>query len=293
MQANVELARRIALGCYGLEPRVEPLTRQNHAVFRLRFEQSTKVLKIAKDGDASSLRKELAILEFLREHGLPVPEVEHADAAGAYLGYAFVIMHSAGDRRVSDAISGPEETARRLFFEMGTLLARIHDVRPSVSGELGPRDGPAQRAEADELANWAADRGYLGRDAARRFHGRTMLALDGVALCHGDFHAVQCVADAERITAVVDWETAWIGNPDIDLAMTHAYLDFYCPFGLIDRFFAGYISVRPLAPEYDELSLPVRMAQALAMLRVWDQAGLEPNLLRTIELYRAYDERAG
>jgi len=294
---DTELARRIALGCYGSEPWIEPITRQNHEVYRLHYANNAKILKMGRSDDPSSLRKELMVIDLLHQKGLPVPDVEFADPAGTQHGRPYLIMRSAGERRVIDSMNGPDGLARSLFFEMGTVLARVHGVTFDRPGDIRPegivpRDAPALRREVHELADWAADRGYIGRDAAARFRALGLPSIEGVALCHGDFHAVQCVEQNGQITAVVDWESAWSGNSEIDLAVTHAYLDFYCRYELIDRFFVGYVSVRPLPDDYDRASVPVRMAQALGMMRVWDRLGLEPNLMRTIELYRAYSERA-
>lgn len=293
MSSDVELARRIALGCFGVEPRIEAISRLNNPVFRLRFPLATMILKMAPGGDATAVRKELAIIDILARHGVPAPAVEVADPDGVQLGRPFVVMRSAGDRTVADWSNDASQEGRRLFGEMGTVLARIHGIAFRESGEIRaegvvPLDTSAVRAEADRAAEWARDQGYLDRYETARFLALPTPPLEGTALCHRDFHGVQCVVDRGHIAAVVDWESAWACNPTIDLAIAHAYLDFYCAPPLVEEFFAGYASARPLPDRYDRDNLPIRMAHALGMMRVWDDQGLEPNLRRSIERFRSY-----
>lgn len=298
MSADVELARRIALGCFGLEPRIEPISRLNNVVFRLRYPHADKVLKIGTAGDPEPVRKELAIFDLLARNGLPAPSVEHADAEGAEFGRPFLVMRSAGDRTVADWADVPDEAGRSLFREMGTILARVHGITLRGSGDIragsfAPLDPAAIRERLDRAADWAGLQGYIDREESERFRSLETPPLGGSALCHRDFHAVQCVVGGGRIAAVVDWESAWASNPAVDLAIAHAYLDFYCRPTLLEAFFAGYVATRPLPDGYDRVNLPVRMAHALGMMDVWHRRGMEANLPRTIELYRAYARALG
>jgi aminoglycoside phosphotransferase (APT) family kinase protein len=255
------------------------------------------ILKMAQGGDASALRKELAIIDLLHRGGLPAPAVEFADPGGVQLGRPFILMRSAGDRTVADWANNSDAEAPTLFAEMGNVLARIHGIGFRESGEIRddgivPLDAAAIRATSDQAADWAAERGYIARDEAARFRGLATPPLEGPALCHRDFHGVQCVVARGRIAAVVDWESAWASSPVIDLAIAHAYLDFYCAPPLLDAFFSGYAAARPLPDRYDRDNLPIRMAHALGMMKVWHEQGLEPNLRRTIDLFRAYARAA-
>ena len=96
----------------------------------------------------------------------------------------------------------------------------------------------------------------------------------------------------------MDWVSAWAGNFAIDFAITHAYLDDYCPHELSRCFFAGSITIPSLPDDYDHAYIPVRMALALSLVRVWRSQGgpfwqdaLEQQGVRhVIELYRAYSQ---
>ena len=291
-----DLARRIAVQCYGAEPRVEPLSRLNNLVFRLHFPGAVKVLKVALGAGATTIAKELMLIRLLARHGVPVPVVEHDDARGERAGRAFFVMASAGERSVADWVPAGGEAARALFTEMGGVLARIHGVTFPASGDITPagiveRDSRRLLAGVYAIAEAAVGDGLLDREEAAVFRSLAMPVPEGTSLCHADFHAVQCVVREERIAAVVDWESAWAGNPAIDFAITQAYLEFYCPPALVECFAAGYTQARALPDDYADAYRPVRMAQALGLLRVWRQQGRTQNVRRAVELFRAYVRR--
>lgn len=296
MSTDAELARRIAVECYGAEPRLEPLSRLNNIVFRLRFVDGVKILKLAKGPRAGAIGKELMLIRLLAVHGVPVPVVEHADAEGARVGRPYIVMDSAGDRTVADWVPKGDEVARRLFTEMGAVLARIHGVGLPASGDITAagimrRDTGRLLQQLYALADWVVAQGLLEPAEAVLLKSLPMPDPEGTSLCHSDFHAVQCVVRDERITAVVDWESAWSGNAAIDFAIVQAYLEFYCPAALIHCFVAGYTEARALPADYGAVYRPVRMAHALGLLRVWHEQRRPENVRRAVELYRAYARR--
>jgi Ser/Thr protein kinase RdoA (MazF antagonist) len=288
-----DLASRIARHCYGREPRLEPLARYNNLVFRLRFADGAKILKLAKDADGAAIRKELRLIDLVRGHGVPAPTVEHADGQAALVGRPFFIMASAGEHTVANWIGAPSPQGPALFAEMGAVLAGIHAITLPASGDIRHDgivvpDPQADRQRLEGVAAWAHAQGFLEAGEVARFLGLDVPPLDGRTLCHRDFHPVQCVVDEGRITAVVDWQSAWAGNAAVDVAIVHAYLDAYCPSELIGDFFRGYTALRPLPPDYAAAYRPVRMAQALALLRVWHGQGRSRLVRHALALYQAY-----
>lgn len=291
-----ELARTIAVRCYGVEPRIEQLTSLNNAVFRLRFPDGCKILKLAANPLNASIRKELMLIGLLGNQGVPAPIVEYEDGEGTLVGRSFYVMNSAGEQTVGNWLAQPDTVARTLFTEMGSILARIHAITLPQAGDIQPegivpRDYQHEREKLNQRADWFAMQGLLEQEEAAQFKSLDMPPLDGVELCHGDFHTVHCIVHEGRIAAVVDWESAWAGNSMIDLAITHTYLDYYCPSELIRCFFAGYRALRSLPVDYDRAYLPVRMAQALGLVWVCYGQSLGPNVRRAMELFRTYAQR--
>lgn len=291
--ADSELARRIAATCYEQEPEVELITQHSNAVFRLRFPDRSKILKLSKQLDNPLIRKELMLIALLHKQDIPVPSVEHADETGTLFGKPFFIMDSAGEQVVSYYLSKPPKLAYPLFAEMGSTLAKIHNITVSTSGYIwssgiAPHNTETYWQSAYCQADWAIAQGVLNTDEVAVLKSLTLPTVDGLALCHGDFHPSQCVARDGKITAVVDWQGSWVGNCAIDLAIAHAYLDYYCSPELIKCFFVGYTSKRSLPSGYQLTYLPVRMLQSLAILRNWHNQGNPDYVERAVKQYRAY-----
>jgi Ser/Thr protein kinase RdoA (MazF antagonist) len=293
----VRLARAICLKCYGADASVELMRAVNHAVFRLRLPDGDRVLKLAASRNANTLRKEHLLAGRLSEHGIPVAAIEHADFDGAMVGLPFLLMRSAGEHTLSDLLLAGEAGMERLFAEMGAVLASIHNLALPADGDIGhdgirPRDWNERIQRIQAAADWAVAQGLVRGEHVAAFAALAMPALDGRSLCHGDFHAVQCIVQDGHISAVVDWESAWSGNPGIDLAMAHTYLECYAPLEPQAAFWQGYASRRDLPADYAEAYLPVRMAQVLNLMRIWHASGMQQPLARAVELFPAYVRKA-
>ena len=290
---DAALAREICVRCFGREALLEPLGGPNNAVFRLRFAEGLHILKLARSADAGPLRKEHMLLELLGRHGIPVPRVEHSDLEAKTVGRPFLILASAGELRVADYLQVHTAQSHALCREMGELLGRIHTLVLSGSGDLQPegyvpRERGAYLQRLHALSDWAAAQRLIEPAEAEAFRALPMPDMSGTNLCHGDFHAVQCIVHEGRVSAVVDWESAWSGNAAIDFAVTQVYLESYCPGDLLSAFVAGYLSRRTLPSGYQRDYLPVRMAQALALMRAMLARGTPEYVARAAELYRAY-----
>lgn len=292
-ELDIALAYRIAVACCGGDAKLEALTRLNNAVFRIRFGDQSRILKLALRADASALRKESMLFQLLQRHAIPAPQVEQADVEGRLVGRPFLLMRDAGAANLAQALQAGGPELLPLMREMGEVLARIHGLTFQKPGDIlaeriEARDMPAYLRHILARADWAAQHGLISDAEATLFRALPMPSLDGVSLCHGDFHTVQCVVRDGRIAAVVDWEKAWSGNAQVDLAVTHAYLESYCPAQPLAHFFDGYLSLRPLPASYARDSLPARMAHTLGLLQVWHRQGRSTFVARGVELFRGY-----
>lgn len=304
---DVRIASLIAAERYGPGVAIQRETTSNNAIVRLRLPdaaQSEKVIKFAPTIDSAPVRKEVMLIGILRERGIPVPVVEHVETDAAHMGRPFFIMESAGNETLLDRAGRSDEETARLFTEMGQVFARIHDLHFAEAGDITtegivPRDATDFLNGLYRFCEVLIEEGLLDGAEAAQFRALKIPETNGSSLCHSDFHTVQCVVAGDRISAVVDWEAAWSGNAAIDVALTHAYLDYTCPAPLRRCFFAGYGSLRELPPDYDTAYIPVRMAQVLGVLRAWHGQGPEVwehvrkagRLRRMLELYRAYASR--
>src|SRR5690242_8219618 len=207
MTDDVALARDICNRCFAHEARIEPLGGPHSAVFRLRFDTSAHVLKLARDSTARALRKEHMLLALLARYGIPVPRVEFFDLDGSSAGRPYLMLADAGELRVADYLQVHTSQSRALCREMGELLARIHTLVMSGAGDLQPegyvaRDAAAYRERLHALARWAAAQALIAESEADAFCALPLPDLHGTSLCHGDFHAVQCIVHAARVSAI-------------------------------------------------------------------------------------------
>lgn len=274
-----KLAADVARRVYGREPeRITVISRLNALVMRLRFADGVeKIAKFAKTSDASGLQKESEVHALIARHGIPAATVEHADFSAAP---PWILMTSAGSRTVLDDLR-PE-----LVREMGRLLARVHGV-PLDAASAVPRTPPADKPRLEQLARAMETARLIAPGAAAAFCALPMPEPSGGSLCHGDFHAVHCVINTDKITAIVDWGAAWRGNPLIDLAVAQAYLEYYAP-QVAAELVEGYREVRDVPRDFALTYLPVRMAHALGLMHVFSLQQREPNVRRAAALFDEY-----
>lgn len=184
----------------------------------------------ANDG----MLREYRILAALEDSAVPHPRVVALCEDHSVLGCTFFLM---------DRISGinplpvpaplDDETHRSdIALALVRTLAHIHEVDWSALG-LADLGHPGQFHER-QVTRW---RGQLSS-----YKGRKLVGIDRVmswleanrpnhfepTLMHGDFHMrnVLIASEPVRVVAVLDWETATIGDPLLDLA---GFCEVWCP----------------------------------------------------------------
>jgi len=318
INVDIQLAKEIAVSCYGRIPEMDLLASSKQRVFRLRFSVGkatsshpiSKILKLSHQTEDAALKKELKVISLLTQQGIPAPNIEHTDMEGSLVGRAFFIMESAGNTSAMNCLRQLNELARNssipettkqqtqaqattIFTEMGTLLARIHCVTLPESGYIYhdkyvPQNAATYHKVVCDRALTLVAQGILTPPEAAVLTALPSPDLSGNSLCHNDFHPAQCIVDNGHITTAVDWQEAWSGNALIDVAIAHAYLDFYCPASLVKCFLRGYIALRPLPATYHQTSLPVRMYHTVNTLHDAYQQGQKSKVIRALTQYRAY-----
>ncbi|MGY8993723.1 MAG: phosphotransferase family protein [Rhodospirillales bacterium] len=170
--------------------------------------------------------EEFALLRAAFAAGVIVPEPLWLAADPAIAGKPFFVMrHLLGVadrfRIVKDMSLAPDRPA--LVRDLATQMARIHAIRPPISGlEFLPEPSPSPaifwvaryRAFLDSL-DWP----FPGLEWALRWLELNAPAapVSGVALCHNDFRTGNYLVDGSGLTAVLDWEFAGWGDPMADI----------------------------------------------------------------------------
>ncbi len=199
-------------------------------------------------GTPFTLAREAAACRWAAASGLPAPGV----AAISHDGSAYTATHLPGraarhDEALDDYLA---------------VLARLHREDPDGFPRLSP---PSDHGgEPDDLPVWrdlvttrlepAEPVLDLALDTLARH--RTSWA-DQQVVCHGDTGAGNYLVDGDRVTGLVDWELAHLGDPHHDLAsiaVRATLLGRPIP-DLVDRIHTHYVPRAPIAFDRDRFRL--------------------------------------
>jgi aminoglycoside phosphotransferase (APT) family kinase protein len=174
-------------------------------------------------------RAEFALLRVLSKTDLPVAGV-HAYDDGRFMGRPSMIVSRLSGRahrgalKDADPLGLGEETRCRIARMLPMLLSGIHCVDVEGLGVVDilphPTNNPARR----ELEHWVAELDAVQLEphpALRAVIGWLERHLpdppERVSLVHGDFRPANVLIDGDRISAILDWELAHLGDAHDDL----------------------------------------------------------------------------
>ena len=169
---------------------------------------------------------EFAVLRGLEGSGLPVPVARWLDADGSELGRPSLIMRRLGgvcDYRVLRSGSRPLDERLRLARTFCELLAAVHAVDWRAGGLGATFTDPGPDAARAELDRWAAIlridqvEPWPELEYAIAVLGERAPRSAATVLVHADFKPGNLLLDGERVTALLDWELAHLGDPLEDL----------------------------------------------------------------------------
>ena len=180
---------------------------------------------------AHDMGREHTVMTALHDTAVPVPETYVLCEDAEVIGAPFYLMELAvgtpyRSRRELEGL-GADRT-RAISERLVDTLAALHAVAPADVG----------------LTDFGRPEGYLARQVARwqkqlaASHSRDLPAADelhrllaadvppesAAGIVHGDFRLDNVLVDAgDRLTAVLDWEMATLGDPLTDLALMLTY----------------------------------------------------------------------
>ncbi|HEX5856831.1 MAG TPA: phosphotransferase family protein [Microbacterium sp.] len=216
---------------------------------------------------AHDMRREHRVISALADTTVPVPvAVDAVDdtAESRVTGTVFLLMHKApGTVLARTSQNGPYTAAglHRLSTELVGHLADLHAVDPAAVGlaDFGRPEGYLAR----QLTTWrrqldaSRSRETPALDALESSLGDGMPTSRRAAIVHGDYRLDNALVvgegDEPRISAILDWEMATLGDPFVDLGIFALYWDI----ASLPGGFAGAVptAVDPRAgyPGFDEL----------------------------------------
>jgi aminoglycoside phosphotransferase (APT) family kinase protein len=210
---------------------------------------------------AHDMAREYRVMTALQPTDVPVPRTFALCEDTGVLGAPFYVMEKMAGRPyryVADiAPLGPERT-RAISESLVDVLAALHQVDPARVG----------------LADFGRPVGFLGRQVSRwkkqldASYTRDLPAADelfarlaadiptesAAGIVHGDYRLDNAlVDDTDRITAVIDWEMATLGDPltDVALMLVYGRLAEALPGTVVDVSSApGYLSESEIVDRY-------------------------------------------
>lgn len=169
---------------------------------------------------------EFAVLQGLECSGLPTPVGRWLDAEGSLLGRPSLIMRRLPgdcDYRVLREPTRPLDDRIGLARTFCVLLADVHAVPWQALGLGAVLSDPGPDAARGELERWART---LRQDQLEAWpeieYAIAVLAENAprssrTVLVHADFKPGNILLDSDRVTALLDWELAHLGDPLEDL----------------------------------------------------------------------------
>jgi len=180
---------------------------------------------------------ERRVIELVRARTtVPVPEVLHVESSDAFLGVPFMVVRAVAGVVPGDNppylidpdgwfLRGSAQDWRRMERSTVEVLARLHAVGDGDDTAFLRLDGPGDTALARQLSNQRAYYDWVrdGREVpvlARAFAalGATLPANDRSVLNWGDSRPGNIIFRDFEPVAVLDWEMAAVGPPEVDLA---------------------------------------------------------------------------
>src|SRR5262249_498463 len=253
------------------------------------------ILKIYPDAFYWKMEKELYVYRLLdRIEGLPTPSILGSDSSKELLPQNYALMTALDGQPLSSVATSLSALALRdVYFQMGTLLAKVHGVRFDAFGYITtgvvsshPTNEAYMRfqfqkklAEFEALGGDAA----LGRTVAEyvETHRDLLSRAGAAALCHNDYHEGNVlVAEREgawRVTGIIDVENAVSADPLLDIAKTDYYA-IRADEAKREGFLAGY---GQLPPNWRERARLYRLDHALEL---WDWVAAGGNTSALVRL---------
>ncbi|MGH2460953.1 MAG: phosphotransferase family protein [Chloroflexota bacterium] len=194
-----------ALGIEGAESATPVAGGWDTALWKIGWGGRSFALRVFRAGQEATCLGEIRAMRLATDGGIPVPAIH---AVGAWNERPALLLSWCAGRPLVEALRERPDRAWDLGIELGRMQARIHQVRvPAAAGE-----------EPERWIDWAGP-----NQGALRARLRSV-ARSQDRLLHLDFHPLNVLFDAGRVTGIIDWANARVGDPRADLARTYTIL---------------------------------------------------------------------
>jgi aminoglycoside phosphotransferase (APT) family kinase protein len=211
---------------------------RSNAMFRLDHGPHRWVLRrppaVAVERSDELMRREFRLLSALDHTGVPHPRtVALCDDPGV-LGCTFYVMEAVdGFNPIGPLPEALHSREHEVADAMVDALSALHEVdwRALDLKDFGRPDGFHER----QVARWTKQldsyggRALPGLERVGRWLGEHLPGEFEPTIMHGDYHMLNVIVAGDlpaRVAAIVDWETASIGDPLLDAV---GFVEVWCP----------------------------------------------------------------
>ena len=239
--------------------------------------------KIVLRGDASaafggaSVVDEYGLIRAAHEHGVRVPRPLALEDTGSVIGSPFMLT----ERRPSTVIGhqfGPPKPNKAICVDIATQLAKVHLVPIDA---LGPRINGADCTSSEKVMEWI-DKGYATWKPLNMPSAIFETAFEWLrrhahindkgprGLVHGDFVLNNILTHEDRVTAILDWEFAHIGNPAYDLGYSYFMASSLAPW---EEYLDAYGRAGAVVPDEEQINYHILLAATRLGVMICQVAG--------------------
>ena len=181
---------------------------------------------------AHDMNREWSLIAAFAPHGFPVPEPIGFCEDMSVTGALFYVMGFSDGKplfKVEDTLEWvPEDQRATLAYSFIDTLADMHSLDPDEIGltSLGKKEDYIGRQIKAWYRSWVASVDYAELDDPRA-HAFKDYFLENqpdqvtASVVHGDYYLHNCLFSADsKVSAVLDWELATLGDPLADLGYT-------------------------------------------------------------------------
>lgn len=175
------------------------------AIWRVVHGRRVDALRVFRAEQANVCRREVVVMRAARAANLPVPAIH---VIGAWQDRPALLLGWCAGEPLLHALRRQPWRAWRLGAAFGQMQAAIHAITPAPNPQL-------------PTTEWIA---WAGADEQALQSRLRAVASQSARLLHLDYHPLNVMTDGRRITAVLDWANARVGDPRADVARTYTIL---------------------------------------------------------------------
>ena len=222
--------------------------------------------------------EEYRLIKALHAHGVAVPRPFALEESGSVFGSPFLLVERLPGASIGHMYDLPKTRNKRLADDIAVRLAAIHKVPLSafdnrVSGATIKTSEKNLAWIREGYRNWQAlNMPSAIYDLAWEWLTRNVEVNDKAprTMVHGDYGFNNLLIDGDKVSAILDWEFAHIGNPAYDLGY------FWCMADSLssgDEFLEAYASAGVPLPDKEQLDYNIVFAVARLGVMAGQMAG--------------------